>query len=675
MDLDGFGAADAHDVQDVQIAQVAPEMGARGVAARRSPAHDSASQSDPARRALPPSGGRMRGAPHASAPALRPLRAVWEVDPEGDERDARAEERLARLASAFGPLRRVLAALAARLVATKAHERLGYARLGDYARERPGLSARQLQELARVHRALLGLPALEHALVSNELPWSKVRLVARVATVQDEDARIARARTLPTRRLEEEIRSQGGNDPQADTEDAPPEKWVELRCTPAVREKWSLTRELAERVAGQCLRDAEALELAVAEVFSTLSIDPPFGELLGEPPPPPRWRAQDAGDGVPPPSPRAPVHCLPRSVASLTSGLDEADAFELDRRLCLGVRLERTLDAAMAPFLRRVTSAEYEWRTDYQTLSHYAREQLGMSAGKARALVRLERAGDVCPDLRDAYRNGLLSWVKAQCLVPLLLLDLDGEWRPAWVAWAERVTVRRLAADVERALLLRAGHDRAWQRCKFHPERAQDPIPADERQLCAPDVDPEATQQLGWRLPYDVAALFVAVRETLRSRLCAARGPAVSDGQAFDAMLDCALVAWTLRDPSARRPDPVIERDAYRCVVPGCTSRRNLHDHHVTFRSAGGSDEATNRVTLCAFHHQRGVHAGLLRVRGRAPDDLVFELGLRPNAPPLARYRSGDVALATDRTRTGNGWIPGEDLNLDSQVQSLLSCR
>ena len=47
----------------------------------------------------------------------------------------------------------------------------------------------------------------------------------------------------------------------------------------------------------------------------------------------------------------------------------------------------------------------------------------------------------MCPELRDAYRSGRLSWVKAQCLLPLLLLDLDGEWRPAWVAWAERVSV------------------------------------------------------------------------------------------------------------------------------------------------------------------------------------------------------------------------------------------
>jgi hypothetical protein len=85
------------------------------------------------------------------------------------------------------------------------------------------------------------------------------------------------------------------------------------------------------------------------------------------------------------------------------------------------------------------------------------------------------------------------------------LLDLPGDWRQAWVAWAGRVSVRRLEVDVERALLLRAGHELGWQRCKFHPERAQDPISPAERQICAPDVDPEATQELAWRVPREVA--------------------------------------------------------------------------------------------------------------------------------------------------------------------------
>jgi hypothetical protein len=79
----------------------------------------------------------------------------------------------------------------------------------------------------------------------------------------------------------------------------------------------------------------------------------------------------------------------------------------------------------------------------------------------------------------------------------------------------------------------------------------------------------------------------------------------------------------------------VFERDGWRCSVPGCTSHRNLHAHHVPFRSAGGGDDPANLTTLCAAHHLRGVHGGILRISGRAPDGLLFEL-------PLGSYRSGD---------------------------------
>jgi hypothetical protein len=406
---------------------------------------------------------------------------------------------------------------------------------------------------------------------------------------------------------------------------------------------------MAERVAGQRLRQGEVLEWIAAEAVSEMAVVP-------EEVPPARGPSDRRESHEPAPSRRARARSLPEEVAALARGLASADAHELDRRLRRVVRLEQTLDAAMAPLLRAVRAADYEWKgEEYRPMRSYAPDALGMSARKARALVRLERAGDVCPELREAYRGGLISWVKAQVLLPLLLLDLDGEWRSRWVSWAAQVTLRRLEADVTRALLLRAGHDRAWHRCKFHPERALDAIPSSEReserererQLCAPDVDPEATQRLVWRVPVDVALLFTAVLEAARAALRSQRPERglPTDGEAFDALLDSAMAAWSRRDPGARRADPVIARDGYQCAVPGCTSRRNLQDHHIRFRSAGGSDDLSNRVTLCAFHHQRCLHAGHLRIRGRAPDRLVFELGARPDGPPLARYASGDVAM------------------------------
>jgi hypothetical protein len=72
---------------------------------------------------------------------------------------------------------------------------------------------------------------------------------------------------------------------------------------------------------------------------------------------------------------------------------------------------------------------------------------------------------------------------------------------------------------------------------------------------------------------------------------------------------------------------------------------QNLHDHHIQFRSAGGSNDKGNRTALCAFHHLRGVHAQRVGCSGRAPDGLTWQIGIRPGAAPLVTYRSGDIQL------------------------------
>jgi hypothetical protein len=230
-----------------------------------------------------------------------PPQPAWNAEAARDDPSEGVEDRLARLASALGPLRRVLAGIAERLIGARAAERLGYARLGDYARERLGLSARQLQDLARVHRALCGLPAVERALVANELPWSKVRLLARVARAEDEAAWIARARAMPTHRLEQTVRASPPRLDPADLDEGVPETRVAVRCTPAVCEKWALAREIAERAAGERLRPGEVLELVAAEVYSAISIDPALAEIPDGPPAPRRRAGEEEARGSPGP--------------------------------------------------------------------------------------------------------------------------------------------------------------------------------------------------------------------------------------------------------------------------------------------------------------------------------------------------------------------------------------
>jgi hypothetical protein len=91
-------------------------------------------------------------------------------------------------------------------------------------------------------------------------------------------------------------------------------------------------------------------------------------------------------------------------------------------------------------------------------------------------------------------------------------------------------------------------------------------------------------------------------------------------------------------DPHWRRRYRTFERDGWRCKVPGCTSRSGLNEHHITFRSQQGGDESANLVTLCVGHHQQGLHEGHIRCFGRAPDDLWWDLGVKPGGEPLTRY-------------------------------------
>jgi 5-methylcytosine-specific restriction endonuclease McrA len=104
-------------------------------------------------------------------------------------------------------------------------------------------------------------------------------------------------------------------------------------------------------------------------------------------------------------------------------------------------------------------------------------------------------------------------------------------------------------------------------------------------------------------------------------------------------MIDYALGEWHAeadRDPYDRA---ILERDGWRCAMPGCTAYGNLHVHHVIYRSRGGREIPWNEIALCVWHHQRGQHGGILRVTGWAPDRLRFEM-------PLETFRSGDLRVS-----------------------------
>jgi hypothetical protein len=383
-----------------------------------------------------------------------------------------------------------------------------------------------------------------------------------------------------------------------------------------------------------------------------------------------------------------PRPSLPSALEPLLDGLEGADAFVLDERFHRALSMEQRLDARIGPLLVLVWERWVHRALGYTTRETYARERLGMDPTRARALVRLERAVVLNEPFARAYRTGALSRVKAGVLAPLVRADSVGWFVEDWVTWAARVTVRRLREDVERALAVSETDPEAFRRGGGLPPEARDDrvigairrggeghvveaTPAAEGDGSGPGTsrgdsrasDADGDREIGairrvpeghlaencavrFFGPPDVVRLFWAVLCTVRRRMERDDGRLPAAGEALEAMLDHVLSSWGAPDGKLAARHKVFARDGWRCAVPGCTSMQNLQDHHIRFRSAGGSDAMDNRTTLCAFHHLRGVHAGLLRCAGRAPDGLGWEMGIRPGVTALLAYRSGDVRVS-----------------------------
>jgi hypothetical protein len=257
------------------------------------------------------------------------------------------------------------------------------------------------------------------------------------------------------------------------------------------------------------------------------------------------------------------------------------------------------------------------------TETRYVRERLGISTRKARALVRLDRGTAKIPELACAYRNGAISWVRALTLLPVIV----ERHATNWIERAKSVTVRRLIDEVEWAIEVR---DAVVPFQSIEPPPPGATLVGPERQTCAREEErPALDCEITFFGPASVVALF-------RTAVSAFAGPVEARWRGLEKLLDHVNREWANQP---RHRDPVFARDGWRCAVPGCSSRRNLHDHHILFRSRGGDGARDNRVAVCAWHHLRGLHAGTVRASGRAPAGIVWEIGWTPSRPPLLRLQ------------------------------------
>jgi hypothetical protein len=511
---------------------------------------------------------------------------------------------LRRLAAAEGRGRHLLGRLAARLLDRRGHHRLGFVRLADYARERLGRSGREVQELARVARGLARLPVVSGALAAGDISWSHARLLVGLATPETEREWVSRAVGLGVRELAVAARRDAD---EAAPDDGEPRARFHVGCPRPVRRLWRRTAELASRMAGASLPAWRAAEAIVAEsVADGFPLEARPRRAARDPAPEPAAAWAALRDGADP-------------FASLAEDAERlSDPHQLDASLRAVLHVLQRLDAELGETLTAFAERRLYRVFGLPTLEAYVRERLGCSVRRARALIAIERRARTLRPFGDAYRDGRLSYARALVLLPVLTPATAA----AWVTRAQQVTVRRLVALVDWALEVeRPG-------VAVPPPAAEGPLelpPDDEVHTCARGAEVAIT----FEGPVSVVALLWAA---IRSRT--PRG--APSWQGLAALLMHAKSEWE-RQP--RHRDPIFERDGWRCAVPACTSRAQLHDHHVVYRSRGGDHGGDNRVTVCAAHHLRGIHGGTIRVTGRAPDRLVWAVGCRAEGPPLFRTR------------------------------------
>src|SRR5438093_8189361 len=145
----------------------------------------------------------------------------------------------------------VLGRLAHRFLKRAGQHTLGFARLGDYARERLGMSAREVQSLAAVAERAASLPATEAAFINGELSWAQLRLLVTVAAPDTEAEWLSRARGRTVRALGALVGAAGGSDDEEDAGE--PHVRFRLRCPRRLLPLWRDGIELARRMAGEQL--------------------------------------------------------------------------------------------------------------------------------------------------------------------------------------------------------------------------------------------------------------------------------------------------------------------------------------------------------------------------------------------------------------------------------------
>jgi hypothetical protein len=453
---------------------------------------------------------------------------------------------------------------------------LKYSNVGDYAREELGINGSTAAKKARLARRLRERPLVREAVRRGEITPRKAEIIAPVAVGDQQTHWILRARTETVRALAKAVQA-----PQED------EDWITaLAAIPSGRRpvideglRWGGI------VLGQRSTRPQRVEAWGQEYYGAHPAPP--GDAADECDDVKyRKRSETELDSVKETLERetrlwADLVAVDPLEAVEFSG--EIDPWRIDAELKRFMKMRNRWDDVFG-FVATVFKRFGAWEPlEFVDFGQYCEERLGMARRTVLQRVALERSLNRIPLLRQALREKSISYEKARLIARHWKAGQVNEIHPL-IAMAETMT----CVELREALTDKA-----------------------EEQMCA-------RGDFMVTAPPDVLDLL---KETFRMVRALAK-QAISLAAYF-------VEVWKAHvKERMTKQDPIFARDRHRCRVPGC-SRPAVHRHHIEFRSQGGSDDDSNRLSLCAAHHLFGIHESRMRVTGTAPDKLVWEFGLR----------------------------------------------
>ncbi len=561
-------------------------------------------------------------------PNARPKRLLAEAMPR-DEVE-RIDQRLAALGRGLGALRLWLGEGLATLEANGGVGALGFPTLASYATEALGITGRQAADSRALARRLTKLPALRAALVAGRLAWSKVELVARFATPDDEAEWVARAEQLTVRALRKLIDE--ANDEISDDEDEPTPKCTLMVTVDRVDAMaFEHARIMVQAVGARGLDGAVEAMLAegLSEIVATVpDVDLPEG-ICGLSDAALAWREEllkmrregdevceaQGFDGDPEVAP-----------IEIHEPVFPGDATEIDHVLRDLASELSGRDLELGHLARRSFEANAWQRLGYARFEQYCRERIGLSASSVAARISLARQVARLPVVEEALSAGRIGY----CAAGLIARVAGPKTAEAWVERAAERTVKHLREEVEAVELIARAEGREVTRIgppdeatleEVHDvERAVIATLTDGFQMSGSDEAPP-TPSLAQRLPSHTLRMTVSEETARFWRMLERVHAGIWTGTSFVAFLAGAVGrAWGGAIERARAGGEYADvylRDRWRCRSPICGGR-NVTPHHVRFRSRGGGEERSNLLSLCDKCHLELVHGGTLSVVGDA---------------------------------------------------------